>query len=431
MTGPRFAQTFAIPVGASALAVLVWILPLRLGFYRDEAITDLPTYQRAAERFADGLVPYRDFDLEYPPLAAALFAVPELLPWSYGTTFSALMLVALVATVLGVVATAREIGLSVQRQLAAGVAVALSPLALGLLVETRFDLVVAALFSWTLFGAVTDRWRLVWLLVGIGVLVKLVALLLVPALVVYQLRRQGRRETGWGLGLAGLVVAAGFLPFVVASPDGTWQLVSYHLERPLQIESSGAAYLLSLHALADVPLEVDSSFGSQGLIGLGPEIIAALSSAVLVGLVAAICLVFRWGLRTAHPSAERQLMIAAAAASIAAGLAAGKVLSPQFVMWLLPVGFIVAGRYGWTSYVLTLAVLIATAAYFPRLYWDVVGLETWPIAILVVRDALLMGLVAAAWPRPSLGATARSVELPPSVSSPRAARAMAGRYLSD
>jgi hypothetical protein len=222
----------------------------------------------------------------------------------------------------------------------------------------------------------------------------------------------------------------GFLPFVIASTRGTWQLLSYHLERPLQIESSASAYLLSLHALADVPLTVESSFGSQGLAGDGPQIMAALSSAVLVGLILAITLVFRWGLKRAHPSAEAHLLIATAAATIAAGLAAGKVLSPQFVMWLLPVGFIVAGRYGRSTYALTIAVLIATAVYFPRLYWDLVDLQTWPIVALFVRDALLIGIVAAAWPRPSLGAAAESVELPPSATAPRAARSMAGRYLS-
>ncbi|MDH3226519.1 MAG: glycosyltransferase 87 family protein [Thermoleophilia bacterium] len=431
MSGRDWAPALTLPVAASALGVLIWILPLRLGFYRQDAITDLPTYERAADRILDGLVPYRDFALEYPPLAAGLFVVPEVLPGSYGLVFSALMLASLVATVIGVVMTARALGLTVARQAAAGGAVALSPLALGLLVETRFDMLVAALVSWTLFAAVTDRWRLVWFLVGVGVLVKLVALLLVPVLVIYQLHRHGRAAAGRGLGLAALLVAAGFLPFLMASAADTWSLISYHLERPLQIESSGSAYLLSLHALADVPLRVESSFGSQGLGGDGAQIVAALSAAILVGLVATIAVVLRWGLHRAHPTVEAHLLIAAAAATIATGLAAGKVLSPQFVMWLLPVGFIVAGRYGWTTYGLTAAVLIATAVYFPRSYWDLVELDTWPIMVLVVRDALLIALVAAAWPRPSLGRAPRSVELPSSATARRGARSLAARYLTD
>jgi len=44
--------------------------------------------------------------------------------------------------------------------------------------------------------------------------------------------------------------------------------------------------------------------------------------------------------------------------------------------------------------------MIATQLYFPVRYWDLVGLETPAIALLVIRDALLVALVALAWPRP-------------------------------
>ena len=52
------------------LAVVVWAVPLHLGWYVDRPITDIPTYEAAWRHIADGQVPYRDFPLEYPPLAA-------------------------------------------------------------------------------------------------------------------------------------------------------------------------------------------------------------------------------------------------------------------------------------------------------------------------------------------------------------------------
>jgi hypothetical protein len=216
----------------------------------------------------------------------------------------------------------------------------------------------------------------------------------------------------------------------VTSPSGTWDLFSYHLERPLQIESTGSAYLLSLHALADVAVRVETSFGSQGLAGEGPRILAAISGAAVIALVVAVALTLHFGLRRAHPSFAARLFVAACAATIAAGLAGGKVLSPQFVLWLLPVGFIVAGRYGWASFAVTAAAILATGAYFPHWYWDLVALENRPIALLVVRDALLVGLVAAAWPRPSIGRPPASVELPPASTATDAARSPSARYLT-
>jgi len=416
---------------ASGLAVLVWVGPLRLSAYRNGAITDIPTYHAAADRIADGLVPYRDFDLEYPPLAAAVFALPRILPGDYDVAFSALMLVALVATVIATVFSARVLGLTPVRQLAAGCAVALSPLALGLLMETRYDLVLAAVLAWLVVAALTERWRAAWILLALGVLLKLVPLLLIPLLVVYQLHRQDMRSLRQGAATGLAVVVAALVPVLIAAPAGFWESLRYHLDRPLQIESTAAAYLLSLHALADVPLRVQSSFGSQGLIGDGPRALAAISAVIAIIGIFVIAIALRAALRRSHPALEGRLFVAAVAATLAVMLASGKVLSPQFVIWLLPVGFIVSGKYGWATFATTAAAIIATGAYFPRMYWDLVALDDLPIALLVLRDALLVGLVAAAWPRASIGRPPGSVELPLPPSSPHSARSTSARYLSD
>ena len=151
MTWSRWLPWFAV-----GLTIVVWAIPLQLGAYADSVITDIPTYQRAYLHIADGQVPYADFNLEYPPLAAALFWLAGALPGPYGVTFSILMLACLCAIVLGVIALARAIGLDVRRQTAAAVLVAVSPLMIGNLVETRFDLALSALVVWTLWAAATN-----------------------------------------------------------------------------------------------------------------------------------------------------------------------------------------------------------------------------------------------------------------------------------
>ena len=64
----------------------------------------------------------------------------------------------------------------------AAVLVAVSPLLIGNLVETRFDMALAALLTWTLWAAVTERWRLAWGLLAAATLLKLVPLVLIPVL---------------------------------------------------------------------------------------------------------------------------------------------------------------------------------------------------------------------------------------------------------
>ena len=72
-----------MPWAVVALAIVVWAVPLQLvPFYDQGGITDIPTYRAAYEQISDGQVPYADFSLEYPPLAAGLFWLAGVLPGS-------------------------------------------------------------------------------------------------------------------------------------------------------------------------------------------------------------------------------------------------------------------------------------------------------------------------------------------------------------
>ena len=422
----------ALPAAAVALAVLVWAIPLQLGVYADAVITDVPVYRRAYESIADGLIPYADFSLEYPPLAGLLFWVAGVLPGPYGVTFSILMLLCLCATVLGVIALARASGLDVRRQTIAAVLTALSPLMIGNLVETRFDLALAALVVWTLWAAATERWKLAWGLLAAATLLKLVPLALIPVLVIWQSHRATGRSAAAGLAACLGVVAAVMAPFVVMSPSGTWDLLQYHLDRPLQLESTGAAYLLGLHALADIPITVENSFGSQGLSGAGPAVIAGVSTLALVVILVAVCWTFWVGLHRARHPGDARLFVAASASTIVAMLVCGKVLSPQFLVWLLPVVFVVGGRYGGLAAGLGAAAMLLTFSYFPHSYWDLVALDSLPIAALVLRDSVLIALLAACWPRPSIAGRPLGRVLGRERTDPmRAEKAVSARYLTD
>ena len=387
-----------------AVAVVAWVLAANVDLYTHQRLTDLPVYESAARQIESGQVPYRDFAFEYPPLAAVLIMLARLLPFPFSAGFSLLMFVALCATALGVMATARALGLRPRRQLAAGLVVAVLPLLLGDWIATRYDLAVAALIAWFAWAAVTRRWRTAWTLLALAVALKLVPLVLAPVLIAWQ-RRHRDGDRAWGLaGLAAVGVAGTFLPFVVLSPHGVWDMFTYHLDRPLQIESLGSAYLLGLHALAGISLHVETTFGSQNLLGTGPQVIAAIGTMLTVVGIVAVWRSFAHALRRSDPAHAAHIFVSAIAATLVVVVATGKVLSPQFLLWLVPCALLVVGRYGRWAFATTVAVLFATQLYFPAHYWDLVALETSAIVLLVLRDALLVVLVALLWPRPNYSA---------------------------
>jgi uncharacterized membrane protein len=280
---------------------------------------------------------------------------------------------------------------------------------LGNLVTTRFDLLLAALIAWMMWAVVTDRMTTAWVILAVAILVKLVPLAFIPVLLIVHWRRHGWPSVARAVGWCAAIVAVVVVPLIITAPHGLWGSISYHLDRPLQLESTGAAYLMSLRTLAGVPLAVESSFGSQGLAGDGPQFVALISTVVLVVLVATIAYTLWRLLLTSPAMADSSLFVAAIATTCIALLVAGKVLSPQFLVWIIPGAVLVAGRMGRWAVVISVAALLVTQAYFPDDYWQLVALQTPQMGILILRDGLLIVLMALCWPRRAVATAAEKL----------------------
>jgi hypothetical protein len=381
---------------AAAVSVVVfigaWAL-LHRGFYTHDPIIDTPVYQRYGQAMEEGKVPYRDFALEYPPGALPAFALPargggaddfdtfrqrfEGLMAACGTLMLGFLAVALAALGAGLRRLAAVLGF-----------VAVAPLLLGSVVLSRFDLWPAALTAAALAGLLAGRLRLGHAALAAAVAVKLYPAVLGPLAVAYAWRREGRRE---GLRCAAVLVgttALVFLPFVIVSPGGVWDSLTRQASRPLQIESFGSSLLLAAHHAFGLDITMRSSHGSQNLEGALPDVLAAAQSVLQALVLVAIWVVFARG------PAERERLIVASAAALVAFVALGKVLSPQFLIWLLPVVLLVRGRKGLAASALLALALVLTQLWFPYRYWDLaLGFDELASWLVLARDLVLLGLL--------------------------------------
>jgi hypothetical protein len=83
------------------------------------------------------------------------------------------------------------------------------------------------------------------------------------------------------------------------------------------------------------------------------------------------------------------------AAALVAFVALGKVLSPQFLIWLVPVVPLVAGLRGLRAAAVLAASLVLTQLWFPSRYWDLVReLDPLPSGLVLARDLTLLALLA-------------------------------------
>jgi glycosyl transferase family 87 len=362
-----------------------------------DAVTDVALYQAYGERIADGLVPYRDFGFEYPPGALPAIVLPALVTGSlhaYRAAFVAEMAIVGVLGVLVLDATLRRLELPRRERVLSLAVVALTPLLLGGVILTRFDLVPAALVVVAVALAVAGRRRAAALMVGIGTAVKLYPALLLPPLAIDAWRRGGRRELAIVLGLAATPIVLAYLAFLVVAPEGVLDSLGRQVGRPLQIESLGAGVLLVLHGAVGTGLGWASGSGSQNLTGAGAGTLAVLQG---VAQVAAVTLV--WVSYARGPSTAQRL-VRHAAASVVAFVALSKVLSPQFLVWLVLLVPLVGGPRRRAAIALTVVACALTAIWFPARYWELVRefdpLDSW---LVLLRGLVLLGLLAAlTWP---------------------------------
>jgi len=376
----------AIALGLVLLTVS-WAL-LHVGFWGSNPIIDTPVYQGYGEKMLDGEVPYRDFAVEYPPAALPVFVLPALAEHDdYGSAFELVMWACAAAVVILLARTLWALEAGAARLYAATAFAALAPLLLGSVILSRFDLWPVALASGALASLVVGRDRLGLGLLGAATTAKLWPAVLLPLALVWLYRQRGKREALVGLGVFFAVIAVIVLPFFVLSPGGVAHSLTTQLGRPLQIESLGSALLLAGHQLGLYAPNVVSTHGSQNLSGVLPDAFAALQTVLQAAALAAVWIVFARG------RVERERLLLATTAAVLAFVTFGKVLSPQFLIWLIPLVPLVAGGPGVTACWLFAAALLTTQLWFPHRYWDVVDLQAvgW---LVLVRDLLLVALFA-------------------------------------
>ncbi len=393
---------------APALAlVAVWLLATPLGPTSVADPSDLPLYRAYAAALGDGFVPYRDFLLEYPPLALVplgLAGLPGTGEAEYAWSFGALMLVAALAVQRLAGTLAGRHG----RAVAWGLV--LLPVAAGAIVRTRFDLVPTALVLGGLAALLARRPALGLALLGAGTATKLFPAAVALVALAWLLAAGRRAEALRGAAAFAAVLAITCLPFLAAAPSGFAAQATFHLDRPVQIESTPATLLWAVgesHVTGD-PVRPDR-FRSNGLAG-GPADALALAFTLLQ--LAALAAVV--GL-TARGRADRAGLVLGSLAALLAFVALGKVLSPQFLLWLAPLAAVAVALGERAAGGLVLAAVPLTQLEFPTRYFDLVAGEPLPIALVAVRNGLLLAALSVLLAR--LAARARSSS--PSAVAPR------------
>jgi uncharacterized membrane protein len=341
-------------------------------------------YQGFAEAILDGRVPYRDFFMEYPPGALAVFLPPAVFGSSnYNDAFKCLMALCGVATLLLIASLLVRLGISTARLWAAVLLFALSPLALGPISLNTYDAWPALLTLAALALLLSGRDTAAFALLGAAFAAKVYPVVLVPPAVIFVWRTRGRELALRALAAFAAVAALFVVPFLALAPHGLAESFRAQAARSLQVESLGGSLLAVADRLGLYSATVVHRTGhaiSYDLVGSLPETLAVLSSIAQALAVVAVAWLYLRG-----RDDPRRLAVAFTAA-IAGFLALTRFFSPQYLVWLVPFVLLLEPAV----WLLAAAALVLAQVWFFH-YSDVFALGGY-VWLVLIRDLLILAL---------------------------------------
>jgi hypothetical protein len=392
----RRASTYVV-IGLLAfqLIVLLTVALVTLPSIAQWHALDLSIYYQDSLQLLLGQLPYRDFVLEYPPLALLPFALPRLVTFGQRIDFISYVWLFLIESAIFSTLIALVIA-QIRGLRAAGPALALYALLVAVtapLLPWRYDLFPALLTALALLCVVRQRpgWAGIWL--GLGVAAKLYPAVLLLVFGAYYLAGKNRPALlRLALGSAG-ALAATLLPFVLVAPGPLLSFLRYHELRGLQLESLPAGVIVLAHVLGITPARLEFNYGAL-------HVASPLAGAVLSWLPVAFVVLFGVVLvsgmarfreeQAADGRVSRESLVAYSVAALLAFIITNKVFSPQYVIWLLPFAPLLRLRQASAL----LAICALTIVLFPFNYEHLLGMELLPVLLLNLRNLLTVALLS-------------------------------------
>ena len=374
-------------VGAVSLAVAVIVASTILALFPvvQRWNGDVRLFENYAGLIFSGGLGDTPFLSWYPPLALVPLAVPLLAGGGGAYTFLLGVEMAAVASGGGILLSGlRAIDRERLRVIATYGALVLAATTL---VAWRYDIVPAVLTLATLWATSRRRWSTAGVTLGLAAGLKLYAAILAPLLVLHAWR-SGGSGAALRVGIAGVAIGAASVAAYALFPGSSpLDLLSFTARRPLHLEAVPGSVIAALGSIGAMTADVEFNFGSFNLTGSAAD--AALS---LLRIAQPIVLATSLGVgayaiwrRGTTVDAEGTLVLAWMAALLGLFIS-NRVLSPQYLVWILPMVPLATGRL----MPILAAAIILTVVIFPWLYSSLLALDPLPVFLLLGRNGLLI-----------------------------------------
>ena len=323
----------------------------------------------------------------------------------YQTWFSVISIVFAIATFFVVWWIARR-GWSVERPMDAAAIFAGLALAAVPLVVWRFDILPAFLSALALAIWVAGRAGWTGFTLGVGAMAKIYPVFLGPVFALAAVFEHRYRQVV-AIAIGGAIAVGLILAFpVLVAGTKAFSYVFYQQDRGVEVEALPGAIALFAHTFFRQPADDPGGFRSVAGHLAVPDGLATptfIFNLALLGLTVGACVYsFRRDVRETG-AVQPQTLVTYLFATVMVVILTNKVLSPQYLVWLLPFMALLSGRQS----LLLLAILVITVFIYPLNFASLLAMRPDPVLALNVRNVLLLVLFLwVVWPRRSLAADA-------------------------
>jgi hypothetical protein len=356
---------------------------------------DVELYHDYGQFTVDGKLPYRDFSIEYPPFVLPFFIAPAIANNLFGSPtldrYIIFYQLEMYLLTIGTLLLVYNLNKNLFPKLSTSIGIryfTLASMVFSFYIFRRFDIAAAMLV--TLAFLFFFQKRHIWggTSLGMATFTKLYPAIILPIALIYywKIRKQlfNAEKVLFGFILSSLVIV---VPFVILALPGLKNFLAYHSERGIQIESVYGIiiWLGSLIGLTNV-----SAIADHNSLGLASSWGAPLSSISLpitvLGLV--VFYIYIWIKCREDKNLNLAWLMQASVIAILWFILSNKVLSPQYLVWILPFLTFWRGTKVW----LFITACALSFIIFPIMASAMIKVEAYAMLTITVRYLLVGGI---------------------------------------
>lgn len=337
---------------------------------------DLYNYWNNAFKLFSGQLPYRDFTFEYPPVAILVFSIPyavasDVIIYHYAFAFLAYLAV-IVCYWFG-----RQIGKRYGvRSILILILIATMLLFANYYVVSRYDIFPAAMVLVSFWFLSREKYLPAFVIMALAAMLKIYPIIFIPLMLCIFINRRNYAEGAKYLVLSVAVCVICEVPFFLADPSTSFDYLTYHSDRRIQVEAVIAGVLQMYGRMNPGEVWWVNEYGADHLAGPLPDALAPWINPVMMIIVAVALLFMIWRIRRTVEERFWPTVGLAFALLMMIFLTVNKVYSNQYMIWacgIIPLALIGVSGIRGRRVVLVTSLIFMMMSGVQTLWFHILG----------------------------------------------------------